>query len=148
MRKIDNFLDKITMYHLVLYFLLLLALFGLFLKPTLIYLFYVVLVVLVSWLTNSLFAKIFKTPTNVESVYISALILILVAEPSISIIWLAILTQASKYLLALNKKHIFNPVAIALVLTSSSSWWVSNIYTLPVVLVGGLLLARKLRKVR
>lgn len=63
-------------------------------------------------------------PTNVESVYITALILALIFDPAQSpgsfqlLGWAAILAMASKYLLALKRKHIFNPAAVAAVITA------------------------------
>src|SRR5258708_38616884 len=65
--------------------------------------------------------------------------------------WAAILAMASKYVLALYKKHLFNPAAIAVVITSfvlhdSASWWIGTVSMLPFVLIGGLLVIRKLRQ--
>src|SRR5437660_12842418 len=56
-----------------------------------------------------------------------------------------------KYILSLNNKHLFNPAAIAAVITSfalgePASWWVGTASMLPVVLLGGVLLVRKLRQ--
>ena len=59
---------------------------------------------------------------------------------------------ASKFLLAIGRKHIFNPVAIgvavaALLLDQPATWWVGgNLTLLPFVLVGGLLIVRKLQR--
>lgn len=111
----------------------------------------------VCWVTNKIFSKVFNAPTNIESVYISALILALIISPIKSIqdvwlfFWAGVLTMASKYIFAINKKHIFNPVAIAVVLTSigfngSASWWVGTLEMAPFVLIGGLLVIRKIRR--
>ena len=59
--------------------------------------------------------------------------------------------MASKYILAIKHKHIFNPAAIAVVITSlfinqSASWWVSNLYTAPFVFIAGYLIARKIQR--
>jgi ferredoxin-NADP reductase len=59
--------------------------------------------------------------------------------------------MASKYLIGLRNKHIFNPAALSVAITSfsigeSASWWVGTGSMLPVVLLGGLLLVRKLRQ--
>ncbi len=112
----------------------------------------------ICWATNIVFAHIFEAPANFESTSITALILVLIVDPAKSIGdlqflgWAAILAIASKYLLALHKKHIFNPAAIAVVITAfvmgaSASWWVGTMDMLPVVLIVGLLVARKLRQV-
>ncbi len=106
---------------------------------------------------NDLLGKIFKAPTNVESAYISALILALVLSPVKSVEdflflgFVAILTMSSKFILAPDKKHIFNPVAIALVITGfglnhSATWWVGNAVMTPLIIIGGLLVVRKIRR--
>jgi ferredoxin-NADP reductase len=51
----------------------------------------------------------------------------------------------------MNKKHLFNPAAIAVVITAlaigkSASWWVGTADMLPLVLLGGWLVARKIRQ--
>ncbi len=158
MQLIDNFLDKITMYRLVLYFLMLLAVFGFFLQPPLNFGLSLVFLITVSWLTNYIFSKVFAAPTNLESVYISALILSLIIVPAqnlsglMFLFWAAVLTQASKYILAIGKKHIFNPVGIAVLITGivlnrSATWWIADIWILPIILIGGLLIAHKLRRI-
>jgi ferredoxin-NADP reductase len=105
---------------------------------------------------NTIFGYVFEIPTNIESATITALILALILDPAQSVGayqflgWAAILAMASKYVLALNKKHLFNPAAIAVVITSfalgeSASWWVGTASMLLFVLIGGLLIVRKLR---
>jgi ferredoxin-NADP reductase len=61
------------------------------------------------------------------------------------------LAISSKYILSIKKKHIFNPVAIAVLLTdvgigASASWWVGNAYLMPLVILGGLLVIRKTQR--
>jgi ferredoxin-NADP reductase len=163
---IDNFLNRITMYRLVLYSLILLlaaaAIFGLL--GILPYGFFDIILstgflLAVGLLTNWVFAKTFKAHPNVESVYISTLILALIITPPkgldlqsyIFLFWAAMLTMAGKYILAINKKHIFNPVAIAVVITAfainqSASWWVGTAWMLPLVLITGILIVRKIRR--
>src|SRR5438105_3296542 len=96
-------------------------------------------------------------PTNLESTYITELILALIIDPAHSpndllfLGWAGILAISSKYVLALHYKHLFNPAAIAVVITSfalgeSASWWVGTASMLPAVLLGGVLLVRKLRQ--
>lgn len=113
--------------------------------------------VVICWATNSLLASIFAVPTNVESTCITALILAMIIDPAKSpndlpfLGWAAVLAISSKYILALHRKHFFNPAAIAVVITAfalgeSASWWVGTASMLPVVLPGGVLLVRKLRQ--
>jgi ferredoxin-NADP reductase len=65
--------------------------------------------------------------------------------------WAGVWAMATKYILAINRKHLFNPVAIAVVITAfalnqSAIWWVGNLYLMPLVVVGGLLIIRKIER--
>ncbi|MEO8398022.1 MAG: RnfABCDGE type electron transport complex subunit D, partial [Chloroflexota bacterium] len=65
--------------------------------------------------------------------------------------WAGVLAMASKYIVAIQRKHIFNPVAFAVALTAitingTASWWIGNAAMLPFVLVSGLLIVRKIRR--
>src|SRR6185437_8528396 len=126
MKYIDNFLDKFTMYRVVLYYLLILlgvafiySVVGILHFNPFVLLFSAAFFVAISWATNNLFAITFGAPSNVELSYISALILVLIITPAHSfqdvmiLFWAAVISMASKYILTIGKKHIFNPVAIA-----------------------------------
>src|SRR5258708_7264230 len=146
MKLIDNWLNGITMYRLVLYFLLFLVGMAFILSFFCLMPFGPVELVisgtvinLVSMETNDIFAKAFKIHSNIESVYITALILTLIIAPVrvgnvagfIFLIWVSVLAMASKYIIAINKKHLFNPAAFAVALTAftinqSASWWVGG----------------------
>ena len=161
---IDYLLDRVTMYRLVLYVLIgliaiaaVLSYFTLLPFSPLSLLLSTVFLVIMCWAANSILASIFAVPTNVESAFITALILALIIDPTKSpgdflfLGWAAILATSSKYILALHNKHLFNPAAIAVVITSfalgeSASWWVGTASMLPAVLLGGVLLVRKLRQ--
>jgi ferredoxin-NADP reductase len=63
--------------------------------------------------------------------------------------WAAVLAMASKYILAIHGKHLFNPIAFAIALTyltinQSASWWVGSAPMLPFVALGGVLVVRKI----
>jgi ferredoxin-NADP reductase/Na+-translocating ferredoxin:NAD+ oxidoreductase RnfD subunit len=164
MKHIDYLLDHITMYRLVLYVLIgqigmavILAYFKLLHFPPLALLLSTAFLVVICWAMNTICARVFQVPTNVESAFITALILALILDPAQSpgdlqvLGWAAILAMASKYLLAIGRAHIFNPAAIAVVITAftiggSASWWIGTASMLPVVLIGGWLMARKLRQ--
>ncbi len=164
---IDGFLNRITMYRLVLYYLA--ALFVVALAYTLLgilpygaipLLFSAAVITAVCWGSNLLFARVFGAVRNAESVYITALILALIITPvpptdAAGIGFLAfasVWAMASKYAFTRGKRHLFNPAAFgvaasALVIGHSATWWVGgNIPLLPFVLVGGLLVVRKLRR--
>ncbi|MCX6727133.1 MAG: RnfABCDGE type electron transport complex subunit D [Candidatus Shapirobacteria bacterium] len=163
-QKIDFYLNQITMYRLVLYFLILLLLmatwlaaFGILPYSPLAIILSTAWITLVGLTVNDIFSSVFKVPANVESVYITALILALILSPmkSFNDWWFlgfaAVLAMTSKYILVLGKKHIFNPVAIAVVLTAfavnqSASWWVGNQWMAPVVLIGGYLITKKIKR--
>lgn len=164
---IDRFLNNITMYRLVLYYLsgLFVAalVFGFFdlLPYTPLALCYSALVAIaVSWLTNWVFSRVFEAETNIESVYITALLLVLIIAPITptavdklpALVWIAVWAMASKYMFAISKKHLFNPAAFAVALSAvflgqSANWWVGgNIPLLAFVVLGGLLVVRKMRR--
>ncbi len=164
---IDTLLNKITMYKLVLYVLL--GLFGVALVFSAIgwlpfhplaLLFSAFFITTVCVIMNELFAWALNVPTNVESVYITALILALLISPSASPVdgmyfglaaWASILAMGTKYVLTIRNKHLFNPVAIAVAVTAfglnlSASWWIGTRALLPFVIVGGLLIVKKIRR--
>ena len=164
---IDTFLDKITMYRVVLYevitliiLAIILSLFHLIPYQPLSILFSTLFITLICLVVNVLCAKMYKAPTNVESVYITAIILALIISPPHSpfdlayfslAIWASILAMASKYIFAIGNKHIFNPAAFAVALTAlalnqSASWWVGTPVMFPFVLIGGFLIVKKIRR--
>jgi ferredoxin-NADP reductase len=166
-QAISSFIDRTTMYRLVLYYLLVLfgaaVFFGMagILPYSSDALLWSALVLIVwAWLVNEFFAWIFGAVTNLESVFITPLILVLILPPvvfsdvsgSIALAVIAAWAMASKYIFTLKNKHLFNPVAIAAVLSSfvlgiSATWWVAgNLALLPFVFIGGLMVAHKLRK--
>lgn len=164
MNIIDTFLNKITMYKIVLYYLIALwvialglSFFGLLpYAPVDLALSLGVLLV-VAWAANILFANVFEVPANVESIYITVFILALIITPVadstgyIFLGWVAIIAMASKYIFAIKHKHIFNPAAFAVAVTAltisgTASWWVGTLWMMPFVLVGGVLIVRKIRR--
>ncbi|MHB8651832.1 MAG: RnfABCDGE type electron transport complex subunit D [Minisyncoccota bacterium] len=171
MRKIINFIDQIlngiTMYRVVLYYLIVVltgagveSYFGILPFQPLSLVVSAAILVGVSWVGNTIFARTFGAQTNNESVYITALILALIITPvaptdlrSVSfLVWAALWASASKYIFAIGNKHIFNPVAVAMVTTSfvlgrSASWWVGGtVMLMPLIIAGGLLVVRKIRR--
>ncbi|OGG41158.1 hypothetical protein A2118_03705 [Candidatus Kaiserbacteria bacterium GWA2_50_9] len=155
------------MYRLVLYYLtalLMMAIFfcsfGILPYNPVDLIFSTLFILALCWVTNIIFAKWFEATTNIESVYITALILALIIAPVAPtnyagigfLIFVSVSAIASKYILAIGKKHLFNPAAFgvalgALVLGQSATWWVDgNMSLLPFVLIGGLLIVRKIRR--
>jgi ferredoxin-NADP reductase/Na+-translocating ferredoxin:NAD+ oxidoreductase RnfD subunit len=167
MNFIDRFLNNITMYRLVMYYLIILlaiaAVFGAFgilpYNPIAI-VFSTLFLLVVAWATNGILAHIMNAHPNTESAYITALILALIITPGmpndvstvIFLAWAAVLAMASKYIFAIDKKHIFNPAAFAVAVTAlafgqSASWWVGgNLPMMAFVVIGGLLILRKMQR--
>jgi ferredoxin-NADP reductase/Na+-translocating ferredoxin:NAD+ oxidoreductase RnfD subunit len=167
MNTIDRFLNKITMYRLATYYLTILiviaAIFGAFgilpYSPIAI-VFSALFLLIVAWAANGILARIMNAHPNAESAYITALILALIITPGMPndvatvtfLAWAAALAMASKYVFAIDKKHIFNPAAFAVAVTAlafnqSASWWIGgNVPMMAFVVIGGLLVVRKIQR--
>lgn len=160
---IDLLLNKITMYRLTLYYLIFLvgvavvfSFLGLLSYNPFDILLDTLVAISVSAAANFAFAKIFKAVTNIESVFITALILVLIIptklpENLIFFIVASIFAMAGKYLLTVEKRHVFNPAAvsvlgISLISSHNATWWIGTPIMLPFVVLGGLLLTRKIRR--
>ena len=114
------------------------------------------LLIFLCWGLNEGIARVLKIPANPESPVITALIISAIIGPlSLSTEWSWLLGAAavaivSKYVFVLRRSHIFNPAAFgaaaAGLLGFSASWWIGNAVTLPLVLLGGLLIAYKIRR--
>jgi ferredoxin-NADP reductase/Na+-translocating ferredoxin:NAD+ oxidoreductase RnfD subunit len=161
---IDNYLNKITMYRLTWYCLLILLVVAFFLSTIGLLPYHpfnlavsALILFLVCNGANYVFAYVYKAPSNIESVYITAFILALIIAPVTTVnqiwflVWAAILAIASKYILAINKKHLFNPAAVAVAITALSlhqyaSWWVGTLPMLPFVATCGFLIVRKIKR--
>ena len=113
--------------------------------------------VIISYLSNYFFAKLFGAVTNVESVFITALILALIVPVKFPYNFLFMVgasgvAMGSKYLLTIEKRHIFNPAAVSVAAISllspshTATWWIGTPAMLPFVLFGGLLLIRKIQR--
>ena len=164
---IDSFLNRTTMYRLVVCVLLglvvvAMALGALKLLPysPLMLAFSLLLITALCVVGNVIFARIFRVPANGESLYISAFILVLIITPPRSLfdgqfleiaVWASLIAMTSKFIFAIGKKHVFNPVAFGVAVTSvtlnqSASWWVATQWMMPFVLIGGILIVWKIRR--
>jgi ferredoxin-NADP reductase/Na+-translocating ferredoxin:NAD+ oxidoreductase RnfD subunit len=164
LKRVDNFLNSITMYRLVLYTLagisfyaIVAGLFGLVsfsaVELTLSLASFMIFCNGMNWIL----AKIFRAPTNVESASITALLLFLIFVPVVTLadLWTialaSLIAMASKYVLAIRKKHLFNPAAIAAFVlmiagNGNAIWWVGTPAMFPIVTILGLLVVRKIRR--
>ncbi|MDB5181923.1 MAG: oxidoreductase [Candidatus Saccharibacteria bacterium] len=164
LRALDNLLNKITMYQLVLWLLRILAgisialavfgVIGVSAKGLFISL---GLLSVTCYLANLIFSRIWRVPTNTESYAITLLILFFILPPvtteirAIGVVLAGIIAMASKFMFATNGKHIFNPAAIAPVVLGMlglmhANWWVGSSVLWPLTLIMGLLVVRKIRR--
>lgn len=152
------------MYRLVLYVLNILAIIALVfsltgllsINPLFLLLSYI-LFPLICVGINFIFAKLFSAVFNIESSIITGLILFLIFYPGTSLadfgllFFASFIAMASKYVLAINKKHIFNPAAFAAALLyytgiGGAVWWIGSDVFFPFMLIIGFLIVRKLRR--
>jgi len=164
-KNLDRLLGGVTMYKLVLGLLILLGVYALVLSFVGI-ISYTPLEIALTWVdavvvalaSSWLFGRLFRTRAHLESAAITGLLLLFVLPPTsepLGLVWIAlaaVIASASKYLLAVRGRHIFNPAALgALVVTATgltfSGWWVNNIYLLPVVAIGALAILYRTRRV-
>ncbi len=161
---LSNFLNRFTMYRLMLYFLwflfvlaVVLSFFGVLSFDWLDILIAGAYLVTLCYTANRLFAYIAGVKPNYESAVISAIILTLILGPfSFRDGWIiytlaGVAAMASKYILVFSKRHIFNPAAFgvlvtALALNESASWWVGNREMFILILLGGLLMVNHIRR--
>lgn len=108
-------------------------------------------------LANFILSKLFHVKTNPESSYITAFILALIIGPlpffenTFTLTLIGIFAMASKYILVVKKKHIFNPAAVAVLIgaftiKTGASWWVGNNFLLPFLIIGGFFIASKIKR--
>lgn len=161
---LDSINDKLSSYRLVLYFLILLvgwAVAGSFFGQVP-YTWHEILIstvwlVGVCWLVNKAISKFLDIPANKESGLITGLILALILSPPKGSAGFAILAAAgaaaiaSKYIITYRKSHLFNPAAIGAftageIFHKYPSWWVGTKFMAPLVVIGGLLILRKMKR--
>lgn len=157
---------RVLTYRLALYYLsaivlaaLVLSFVGVVHLPTMNLAFSAAVTLLICLSVNWAFARAFGAESNWESVCISAFILTLIITPpapddpaGIAFLVLASAwAMASKYMVAIRKRHLFNPAAfgaalMGIGLNRTVSWWVGDYAVLlPVILLGGALILTRLR---
>jgi Na+-transporting NADH:ubiquinone oxidoreductase subunit NqrB len=155
---VDRFIDRITMYRLVFWYLVVLvaaaaalgAIHVIAIDPVALLL-STVLVIAGGWIVNRIFAWIFGAIPNAESVYITGLIIVLIMDPAPltdltaagAMVAASGWAMASKFILSVRKRHVFNPAALGvalpgLLLDHPATWWVSGqLWLMPLVVIGG-----------
>jgi ferredoxin-NADP reductase/Na+-translocating ferredoxin:NAD+ oxidoreductase RnfD subunit len=163
-RKIDGLLNGTTMYRLIVYVL------SIWIALALAFSFTGVLqyswtglglslVVAVGscYLANLVLSWVWNVTTNTESWLITALILCCIMPQATTtariagIIVAGCAAMAGKFILAWHGKHVFNPAALGAVVAGMvglayAGWWIGTPIMLPFVVIGGLLIVRKIRR--
>ncbi|MFU8945687.1 hypothetical protein ACLRGF_03045 [Mycetocola zhadangensis] len=156
-RRFDTALGRITMYRQILVLLvlltavsMLLSAFGLLFFTPLELLASLVIAVGASVLSNIGVARLFRVVPHGESALITGLLLFFIFRPSLEAGELAatavaaVVASASKYVVAVRGRHLFNPAAFGAAVVGLSGlgvswWWVGSQYLLPFVLVTAFL---------
>jgi ferredoxin-NADP reductase len=164
MNKIDKILNSLTMYRLLVYGLgglaALSVVFGfmgqLSTSPTELVV-SLALLITSAYVTDRAFGRFLGVPTNMESALITSLIIFLIIHPAdsvsagLALVLAGAVSSASKFILAWNGKHIFNPAAFAAALLSltglaATTWWIGSTVFWPFTLLLGLAVVRKIRR--
>jgi len=164
LNPINKYLDKFTPYRLVLCTLLIIvsAAIAFSAVGVLPYVWWAIAAQAL-WLaavcrgSNVLMARIFNVSRNKNSDLISALIITLIMIPTFSVgAFVAsgiagVAAMASKYLIAPNRRHIFNPAATGIVVAELAThqivgWWIGAPALTPLVVGGGLLVLIKMKR--
>lgn len=164
MNPIDAILNKITMYRLLVYTLGIYAAYGVILafmgrisaSPTALVI-SLALTITAAYVTDRALGRIYKIPSNMESALISALIIFLIVQPAnslttgLALVLAGAVAAASKFILAWQGKHLFNPAAFAAAVLSltglqATTWWVGGSNFWPLTLLLGLAIVRKVRR--
>ncbi|HLD25453.1 MAG TPA: oxidoreductase [Candidatus Andersenbacteria bacterium] len=157
-------LGDITMYRLMLYFLLALLATAVMLSAagSLPYramdiLGQAVAFVALCWVANTIIARVGKIPANFESPLITGLILSAIVGPLVLprqwvvLVALSVAAMAAKYILVWQRSHVFNPAAVAvvaaaLVLGVPASWWIGSAPIGLFILLGGVVVLQKIKR--
>jgi ferredoxin-NADP reductase/Na+-transporting NADH:ubiquinone oxidoreductase subunit NqrB len=109
--------------------------------------------------TGVLFARLFRTRAHLESSVITGLLLMFLFRPTTdplelsTIALAALIASASKYLLAIRRRHLFNPAAIGALVVSLTqlnfaAWWVATPSLLPFTAATALLILYRTHRLR
>ena len=174
MQWLDRITGTITMYRLVLIALiligietLLLSFIGVISQPPLGILINAAVLLVFTFASNWVFAKLFRVKPHTESSFITAVLLLFILAPVrqfdsslvpalIGVAASGVIASASKYLLAWRGRHIFNPAAVgAFVVTLIpyfvnagvfAAWWLATAWLLPVTIVLGFVVLYRTRR--
>ncbi len=163
--RLDSILGRVTMYRLVLYSLAALFVVGLALSllglvrpgDALGMLASAAVLVAVCQTASLAFSAMFRVRSHTESTLITAGLLYFILPPTLSLPALGgaalagATAIASKYLLAIRGRHVFNPAAVGAFVVgftglSFGAWWPGNPWMLPFVVVAAFLILVRTRR--
>jgi ferredoxin-NADP reductase len=116
-----------------------------------------VVAVAVCYAANRLFAALFSVHAHSESAIITGLILFFLFRPLLdgpgllALAVASVLAMASKYVLAIRQRHVFNPAAAGGFLAglifpfNAPTWWVATPWLLPLVTLAALVILYRTR---
>ena len=163
-RWLDRVTGRVTMYRLVLVVLVATAVLAVALSaagqlafPVVDLLATAAVAVVASFATSWLFALLFRVKPHPESSLITGLLLFFLFYPSsganelLGVALGATVASASKYVLALRGRHVFNPAAIGAFVVSLlglnvAAWWVATGLLLPITAIGAFLVLYRSRR--
>lgn len=165
---LDRILGRVTMYMLVIIALALIgvaaivgSLTGQVSYPVPDILASAAVLVVVSIASNWLIGRIFRVAPQTTSSIITGLLLLFIFAPTLepaglgTLALAAVVASATKYLLAIRGRHVFNPAAAAafivglvppLLGSTFVTWWVGTSFLLPFAAVGALAILFRTRK--
>lgn len=164
---LDRILGRVTMYALVIICLgligvaaLVLGLLGIVFVDPLALLASAAVLLVSSFIANGVLGIIFRTKPQLSSTVITALLLLFIFQPTLDVVglaWLAlaaVIAAATKYLLAIRGRHIFNPAAagafivslIPIVSGTFVIWWIGTPALLPFTAIGALAILYRTRR--
>ena len=164
-KAVGDFLNGITMYRLLVYGLGVVAIIAILfsftgilsLSPAAL-LVSLASLLAICYVTNRALSHAWQAAYNTESWLITALILFFILPPTntaarfVAGILVGLIAMASKYMLVINRKHLFNPAAVAAVIvgfigSTHATWWVGSKVLFPITLLFGFMVLYKIRRI-
>lgn len=164
MAVIERILDRYTMYQVLTAVLVSYVVYAVVLSLTGILVYGVselllsLLVIVASVVvTHYILVSLTKAPGNIWSSILTGLIIFFIFTPTAStselliLAAVAVISIGSKYVVRYRNVHLVNPVALAAVLSglfglAYASWWVGTAWFAPLLILGGLLVVLKIRR--
>lgn len=162
-RWLDRVTGAVTMYKLVIIVLaaigliaLVLSLLGQLSSTPLALLASAAVAVIAAIVPTVAISKVMRATPHLDSALITGLLVFLIMRPTLDLLGLgyialaSVIAAASKYLLAIRRRHVFNPAALGTfvvgviafgtgVVPSYPAWWVGTAFLLPAVAIGAFL---------